>query len=135
MRLTDTLDQFMYRLLWLSPPAEVSQPAPSEGEEITTEQSKPAERAFGWSLFISAIRCTLQYVLLPIILPLIGLVGSFSLVLVIGLDLLALFLLVTSLRYFWRMRHPRRWDMLPLSATILVLIFGSLAFDLWRAFG
>lgn len=78
------------------------------------------------------MRCIIQYVALPFILPLIGLTGVFSLPLVILLDLLALALLVRSLRFFWRTRHARRFDMLPLSGAILLVILGSLAYDLWK---
>jgi hypothetical protein len=63
---------------------------------------------------------------------LIGLTTDISLPLVIILDLLAIAMLVRSLRYFWQTRHPRRFDMLPLSGVILFIILFSLGFDLWQ---
>lgn len=123
MTLSDTLDRVLTRLLWIRPQLAASDSA---------EASAPNERALGLALLISGLRCTLQYVLLPLVLPLIGLWSGFSLAILIGFDLLALGLLVSSLRYFWRVRHPRRFNILPLSALILLLILGSLGYDLWR---
>lgn len=121
--MTDTVDRVFARLLRVPPVP--------EQRELSAAEDAPATRAFGLSLLISGLRCTLQYLVLPVVLPLIGLAGSFSLPLVILLDALALFLLVRSLRFFWRTRHPRRFDMLPLAAVILLIILGSLGYDLW----
>lgn len=119
----DTVDRAFARLLRVTPLP--------QGHDVTQGASAPATRAFGLSLLISGLRCTLQYLVLPVVLPLIGLAGNFSLPLVILLDALALFLLTRSLRFFWRTRHPRRFDMLPLAAVILLIILGSLGYDLW----
>lgn len=123
MAVIDTVDRAFARLLRVAP-------LPEE-REVAEKADAPATRAFGLSLLISGLRCTLQYIVLPVMLPLIGLAGSFSLPLVILLDALALFLLVRSLRFFWRTRHPRRFDMLPIAGVILVIILGSLSYDLW----
>lgn len=131
MAVIDTMDRIFDRLLWITPQP---QPAP-DAEAGDEEASAPATRAFGLSLLISGMRCTLQYVILPVVLPLIGFATDLALPFVIALDLIALTLLVRSLRYFWRVRHPRRFDMLPLSAVILLIILFSLGFDLWRLVG
>ncbi|WP_254151149.1 hypothetical protein [Candidatus Chloroploca mongolica] len=137
MQLTETLDQWMGKILFVTVPPPVTVVEPETGdvfEEGAEVPSAPAERRFGLSLIISGVRCTLQYMVLPVVLPLIGLAGDFSLALVLLLDVIALSLLVSSLRYFWRNRHPRRFDILPLSGVILLLILGSLSFDLWQVF-
>lgn len=123
MATLDMVDRLFARALWVQLPAD---------DETEAAASGAGERAIGISLAISGLRCVIQYVALPLILPLIGLTGIFSLPLVILLDLLALALLVRSLRFFWRTRHPRRFDMLPLSGAILLVILGSLAYDLWQ---
>lgn len=123
MATIDMVDRLFARALWVQLPAD---------DETEAATNGAGERAIGISLAISGLRCIIQYVALPLILPLIGLTGVFSLPLVILLDLLALALLVRSLRFFWRTRHPRRFDMLPLSGAILLVILGSLAYDLWQ---
>jgi hypothetical protein len=126
MAMTETIDRVVARMLWVTPA-----PPPTDDD---LPADKPAQRAFSLSLVISGLRCTLQYMILPIVLPLIGFAGVVSLPLVILLDLVALWLLISSLRYFWRTAHPRRFDMLPLSGVILLLVLGSLGFDLWQLF-
>lgn len=128
MTMLDTVDRIFTRLLRVTPQPGLDVPAP--GDEVGT--GGPATRAFGVALLISGLRCTLQYVILPIILPLIGVVSDLALPLVIMLDGLALVLLVRSLRFYWRTRHPRRFDMLPLSGLILIIILGSLSYDIWQ---
>lgn len=127
MTLIDTVDRVFARLLWVTPQPEVLLET-----EVDEGAEAPASRSFGLALLISGLRCTLQYVVLPVALPLVGVASGLALPLVILLDVLALVLLVRSLRFFWRTRHPRRFDMLPLSAVILLIILGSLGFDLWQ---
>jgi hypothetical protein len=124
----DTVDRIFTRLLWVTP--QPAAEAPASDEDDLTEA--PASRAFGIALLISGLRCTLQYVILPVVLPLIGVLSGLSLPLVILLDAVALTMLVRSLRYYWRTRHPRRFDMLPLAALILFIIVASLGYDLWQ---
>jgi len=119
----EMIDRIVERILWIRPIPTVEQGPPSD---------RPAQRAFGFSLLISALRCTLQYLLLPVILPLIGITSGAALPLIILLDLLALWLLLGSLRFFWSIRHPRRFHLLPLAALVLLLIITSLGYDLWR---
>ncbi|MGB9633946.1 MAG: hypothetical protein ACPL8I_11495 [Chloroflexaceae bacterium] len=131
MAMIDTVDRFFARLLRVPLPPQAVAETCDAGVEGEVD-SAPATRAFGLSLLISGLRCTLQYIILPVVLPLIGFATDLALPLVILLDLVALTLLVRSLRYFWAVRHPRRFDMLPLSAVILLIILLSLGFDLWR---
>lgn len=119
----EMIDRIVERILWIRPIPTADKPPPSD---------RPAQRAFGVSLLISALRCTLQYVLLPVILPLVGITSGAALPLIILLDLLALWLLFGSLRFFWSTRHPRRFHLLPLAALVLLLIITSLSYDLWR---
>lgn len=128
MAMVDTIDRIFARLLRVTPQPVPEAPAQSAGGEAAA----PAARAFGFALLISGLRCTLQYVMLPVVLPLIGVLSGLSLPLVLLLDGVALTMLVRSLRYYWRTLHPRRFDMLPLAALILFIILGSLSYDLWQ---
>ncbi len=127
MAVADAVDRMMARMLF------VTLPPPAE-EDVMPEEAKEG-RTIGLALVISGLRCTLQYLVLPIVLPLIGLAGSFSLVIAMALDVVALWLLISGLRYLWRTRHPHRFDMLPVSAAILAVIVGSFGYDVWRLIG
>lgn len=121
MNIVTRLDGFMLRVLRVTP-----QPITDTGRTGASEA-----RSVSLALVISGVRCVLQYVVLPVVLPLIGLWGGFSLLIVLLLDLLALWLLINSLRYFWRVQHPRRFDMLPLFGAIFLIIVSALAYDCW----
>jgi hypothetical protein len=56
------LDWMVGRLLWVDVPARSN----------AIGDARNAERAFGFSLMMSAVRCILQYVVLPFVLPLVG---------------------------------------------------------------
>ncbi len=109
----DTLDTLIGRMLLVGPHASVS---------ASANVSAPAERALTFSLIFSGVRCTVQYVLLPFVLPLFGIVGGLSFGLVALIDLLALGSIIFSLRRFWQLRHPRRWEYLLFSLVILLVI-------------
>jgi hypothetical protein len=120
MRVVETLDPLIARMLFVTP-----QP----GEQATPD-IRTAERAFSVALVFSGIRCILQYLVLPIALPLIGLTRDFSLGVVAPLNLIALGLLMYNLRRLWQTRHPSRWNMLPLSLGIALVIIVFLAYDI-----
>jgi hypothetical protein len=116
-----TLDTLIGRLLLVGTRASIAAP---------TNIGAPAERALTFSLIFSGVRCTVQYVLLPFVLPLFGIVGGLSIGLVALIDLLALSSIIFSLRRFWQLRHPRRWEYLMFSLVILLVI----ALFLWDDF-
>lgn len=66
----------------------------------------------GLMLWVAA-RCTLQYVVLPFILPLAGVSGSLSVWLSAAISLFALGLIIFNLRRLWRTNW--RWRYLALS--------------------
>jgi ABC-type iron transport system FetAB permease component len=121
MQIVETIDTWIARVLWVPP-----QPVPQTAERT----SAPGERGLGISLVFSAVRCTLQYIILPFLLPLIGLTSNLSLGIVMVLDVVALILVTTSLRQLWKARHPRRWTFLPLALVAIVLIIAFLGYDI-----
>lgn len=88
----------------------------------------------GWPfetpLLISAVRCTVRYVVLPFVLPLVGVVTSPTLGIVTGtalgllltLDVIAAIAIVTTLRRLFRLRHPRRWQYVPVALGMAALV-------------
>jgi ABC-type iron transport system FetAB permease component len=85
----------------------------------------PAQRALRFGLLLSAVRCTIQYVLLPFVLPWIGVTGAIPPWLTLALGALAIAALVRNVRTLWRLRHGQRWSYLFLAVVIggALLIF------------
>lgn len=102
------LDRWMDRLLWVSPDA-------------ASDGAMP--RGFGVALALSASRCVLQYIVLPFVLPVVGVAAGWSRPMLLALSLLALCSTVGALRRLWRARWVHRWRYLPLA----LLVLGSLA--------
>jgi len=76
---------------------------------VTTTARQPV-----WPpLLLVGVRCTVRYVVLPFVLPLFGAAAGPVLGVAMGvlvlLDVLAIVSVVTTLRWLWRRRHPRRW--------------------------
>ena len=90
-----------------------------------------AQRAFNWSIVVSGIRCTLAYVVLPFIAPLIGLAPGVGPVLGIAIAVVAIVANVFSIRRFWAAQHPWRRPItvlhLAVIAFMVVLIINDLA--------
>ncbi len=114
-------DRIVGRLLFvdISPPADVK-PA-SAGR---------AERAFGFSLLVSGIRCILQYVVLPFILPLIGVAAEVAVPLTLAINVVAVVLILFSLRRFWQINYRHKWQYLYVAVTAWVLLGIFIALDL-----
>ncbi len=82
----------------------------------------PVERAFTFAILLSALRCTVQYVILPFVLPWIGVVAEVPAWVTLALSLLAFFSLARSVRLLWRMRHAQRWNYLILAFVVLAAL-------------
>ena len=81
---------------------------------------KRSDRILGGSFVFVAIRCTLQYVVLPFVLPLVGLGGTFSVVISLALEVFALGLMAYNVWQLWPTSW--RWRYLALSAVAATLV-------------
>ena len=77
-----------------------------------------AQRALTFGLLVSAFRCTVQYVLLPFVLPWVGLTAAIPAWITLVLGALAIAALIRNVRTLWRMRHARRWSYLFLALMV-----------------
>ncbi len=118
-------DRLMGRLLWVDMSA---QPADAAGT------TKRAERAFGLSLAFSGIRCVLQYVVLPFVLPLLGIAVSAASQINMVISVLAVIAIISSLRRFWKVRYAYRWQYLAVALVTLTVLLVFIQMDL-RAVG
>jgi uncharacterized membrane protein len=113
--------------------AEAAPVAPAAG---TPEEALPAsvDRGFTFAILLSALRCTLQYVVLPFVLPWIGVTGAVPPWVTLALSALALFAIVRNVRYLWRSRYSRRWSYLVLSVVIIGALLVFVGVDLRSLF-
>ncbi len=103
------------------------QPQPLVPQEaLATTSSRPFETV----LLVSGVRCTIRYIVLPLVLPFLGVATSAMLGIVTGaalgilltLDVIAAITIVTTLRRLWRLQHPRRWQYVLVALALAVLI-------------
>ena len=92
---------------------DVAEPAPAQQQ---------AERAFNYSLIVSGIRCTLTYVILPFVAPLIGLAPFVGPVIGLPIAAVAIVANIVSIRRFWRVQHRWRWPVTFLHLGVLGLL-------------
>jgi len=123
---TMVLDRLVGRLLLVDAPA-VQEPV--EPEPALAKSERNAERAFSLSLVFSGVRCILQYVVLPFILPLVGIAGEFSVIISLTINIAAIAAILYSLRTFWRVGYKYRLQYLPVALTALTLLIAFIVLD------
>ena len=102
-------DQFMRHLLRIP---EADRPIPESD----------THRIFGTSILLSATRCLLTYILLPIVLPLLGVARGVGPYIGIPVGLLALWFDVLGIRRFWLADHHQRWLFLAVYAAVGTMV-------------
>jgi ABC-type iron transport system FetAB permease component len=118
-------DAIMQRILFIKPlPQDAANP----------EYEQAAERAFGFSLLFSGVRCVLQYALLPFVLPLVGIAADAAVPLLLMITLIAIVSIFFSLRRFWRINYRYKWGYLFISLVALGLLVSFMVFDLQLMF-
>lgn len=84
--------------------------APTTLTPVSPEEQSAtgAKRALTFGLAFSAVRCTLMYIILPFVLPLIGITGVFATRADIVINLLAMGALGYSVQRFWRINYKHK---------------------------
>ncbi len=95
--------------------APVTAPSPAYTEAEATA-------AFSASVVISGVRCLFAYVLLPWVLPLLGIAGDWGPWLGLIVGPIAIVFNVLSIRRFQRSGHKWRWPITAINLTIIVLL-------------
>lgn len=81
---------------------------------------KRGDRILGGSFVFVALRCTVQYVLLPFVLPLLGVGGQISTLIGLTLEIFALGLMAFNVWQLWPTSW--RWRYVGLSAVAATLV-------------
>lgn len=101
-------------------------------EGVTEAQ---ANSAFQKSMLISATRCTLTYVVFPILIPLIGIAKGVEAPLGVTIGTIAIVSDVFTIRRFFAADHKYRWWFSGIALAIIGLLFVLLAEDILALFG
>jgi hypothetical protein len=94
-----------------------------------------AQRAFSTSVLVSATRCILTYLVLPFLLPALGLAAGVGPAIGIPVGLVAIAANVATIRRFWAADHRWRWAYTALAAMVIVLLVVLLVEDVGSLVG
>lgn len=111
------LDQLVGRLLFVSP-------------QTILDDETDAQRAFNFSLIFTGVRCSLQYILLPFILPVVGLAADAALPILLGINIFAIISMLYSVRRFWQINYRHKWTYLIMALVILAALTAFIAMDI-----
>lgn len=107
-------------------------PADSSGSlwRTSRRQDVVTHRLFNVSITLSAVRCLLSYVFLPVVLPAVGGVASVPPGVGLPIGVLALVFDVLALRRFWASRHRWRWAVTGIYVCVIALVSALLVGDI-----
>ncbi|MDE0699916.1 MAG: hypothetical protein OXH61_04225 [Acidimicrobiaceae bacterium] len=88
----------------------------------TTDNDQSAERAFSSSVLISGVRCSLTYVLIPFVFPLVGFGTGVGPAIGIPVGLAAIVANFVSIRRFHRSDHRWKVPLITINGAIIVLL-------------
>jgi len=87
-------------------------------------------RIFSASIFLSALRCLLSYIVLPVVLPAVGLARGVGPWIGIPIGVLALIFDYRGIRRFWLADHRQRWAFTALYAVVGVMVLTLVIVDI-----
>ena len=122
-------DSFMIRLLFIGPRAY------PVAEAQAAAQTRQAENALTLSLLFSGGRCLLQYVLLPFLLPIVGVAAEATIPILLLINLIAMVSIFFSLRRFWSIGYKHRWTYLVVAGAALTLLIAFTVYDIIKLQG
>jgi len=99
-------------------------------EERAPVPESDTHRIFGVSIVLSATRCLLSYIVLPILLPLFGVARGVGPWLGIPIGVLALYFDFLGIRRFWLADHHQRWLFTAVYAVVGAMVCTLLVVDL-----
>lgn len=101
----------------------------SSNDVDTADTNDAAQKGFSRSILISGIRCTLTYVILPFVAPLVGLAPGVGPVLGLLIGIPAIAANVFSIRRFWRADHPWKKPVTVLHVGVIILLVILIVLD------
>ncbi|MEE9414741.1 MAG: hypothetical protein V3V01_05605 [Acidimicrobiales bacterium] len=109
--------------------------APVSGvDSVETVPASSIEEGFSKSIFVSAVRCLLTYVIFPFVTPFYGFASSIGPWVGVTLGTFAIFANLFSIRRFWRAQHKWRRPVTVVHVGIIVLLVVLVVVDLGELF-
>ena len=102
------------------------------GDQVDPSALLGAQSAMSKSIFVSALRCTITYLVIPLLGSTIAVLDAFSAPLSIVLCLFAGFMSIRSMRRFWIANHPKRWAYTIFASVVLVALTVGIVVDVLR---
>jgi len=99
------------------------------GDEHRAGAARDAQGAMSTSIFVSAVRCILTYLVIPVAEPTAHVFGTVSRPLSIVLCVLGMTMSVRSMRRFWIADHPKRWAYTAFASVMVVYLGYGLVTD------
>ena len=96
--------------------------------------ARAARSAFETSIYVSAARCLLTYIILPFVFPIIGVSTRATPAVGISVSLVAIAADVASIRRFWRADHKYRWHYTALASAIICAMVVLIVMDTFNLF-
>lgn len=94
-------------------------------EQASTQRTATtgdANKAFSTSILVSAVRCTLAYVIFPWVLPALGLAGGVGPGIGLAVGLVAIGFNVASIRRFHASDHRWKWQITVLNCCVIAML-------------
>jgi hypothetical protein len=102
-------------------------------QQPTIDESE-THRIFSTSIVLSALRCLLSYLILPIVLPAVGLAKGVGPLIGIPVGVLALTFDYLGIRRFWLADHHQRWLFTAIYAAVGGMVLSLVVVDLVSVF-
>jgi hypothetical protein len=115
-------DRFMRQLLRL----------PVDGPRATAAE---AQKAFQTSVMVAAFRCLVMYILLPFVLPAIGIAAGVGPWIGLPIAVAAIVAVTMSIRRFWRADHSKRWHYTVVGTVVIGFMIYEIVHDLGDILG
>jgi hypothetical protein len=91
-----------------------------------------AQRSFSFAMVLSGLRCLFSYVLVPVVLPVLGLATGAAPYIGVPVALLALVFDVRGIRRYWLANSSHRWAMTWIYLAVIVLVLFLFVHDLLK---
>lgn len=103
--------------------------------DVSSSRADAANRTFSTSILVSAIRCTLTYVVFPWFLPVVGVAGGVGPGIGLAIGAVAIGFNVASIRRFRASDHRWKAPVIALNCSVIVLLGVLVVLDLRALFG